>query len=327
MPLRQPADKVGALDSTINRLEELELLFYYMNNTVETMSNGPDVEVWRKAIPEEASHHEFLMDGLLALAALHFAGNYPAVRWRYVEYASRYQASALRKYTTALQTVTESNSHALFAYAIVTMILALAFATVHRSGTSSSSIDDMISFFRLLQGVGAVNHVSGAHLSNGPFSALWDLEPGEGESVELRPDAAIALSALVQRAESYAEQECPDRCQVYLSSIERLEHVFRRLETSQNLRHIMAWPSGVQSNLLEFLLDGDPMARLIFLHYGVLLLHAHDRWWAKGFGVRLVKDLAASLRMFSPDWASATEWAEARATSLAEKAVASKEQV
>jgi len=69
------------------------------------------------------------------------------------------------------------------------------------------------------------------------------------------------------------------------------------------------------------------MARLIFLHYGVLLLHAHDRWWAKGFGVRLVQDLAVSLRMLSSDWASATEWAEACATSLveAENAPASKE--
>ena len=204
------------------------------------MSNGPDVDVWRKAIPEEASHHEFLMDGLLALAALHSASNHLAARWRYVEFASRYQASALRKYTMALQTVTGSNSHALFAYAIVTMILALAFTTVHRDGTISTSIDDMIAFFRLLQGIGAVNHVSGAHLSKGPFSALWDLEPGEDESVELRIDVAIALGALVHRAENYTEQESTDRGQVYLSSIERLEHVFRRLETSQNLRHIVA---------------------------------------------------------------------------------------
>jgi hypothetical protein len=86
------------------------------------------------------------MDGLLTLAALHFASNHPAARWRYVEYASRYQASALRKYTVALQIVTESNSHALFAYATITMILAVAFAIVHKKGTSSTSTDDMISF-------------------------------------------------------------------------------------------------------------------------------------------------------------------------------------
>jgi hypothetical protein len=90
----------------------------------------------------------------------------------------------------------------------------------------------------------------------------------------------------------------------------------------------MAWLSGVQSNLLEYhLLDDDPVARLIFLHYGVLLLHAHDRWWAKGFGVRLVKDLATSLRMLSSDWAVPTEWAEACATSLVEKSSAPKQQL
>ncbi|KAF3041713.1 hypothetical protein E8E12_006707 [Didymella heteroderae] len=303
----------------------MELLFYYMNSTVETMSNGPDVDVWRKAIPEEASRHEFLMDGLLGLAALHFASNHPAARWKYVEYASRYQASALRKYAFALQSVTESNSHAVFAYAIITMILALAFATVHRDGTSSTSIDDMISFFRLLQGIGAVNHVSGANLSKGPFSALWDLEHGEDQNVELRSGVATALDALMQRAQRYANEESSGRSQVYLSSIERLEHVFRRLETSQNLRHIMAWPSGVKSDLLEYMLDGDPMARLIFLHYGVLLVHAHDRWWAKGFGMRLTEDLAASLCALSPDWASSTEWARTCAKSRAEQAGASKE--
>lgn len=156
-------------------MEEFQLLVYYMNHTVETMSNGSDVDVWRKAVPEQAAHHEFLMDGLLALSALHFAFNHLDVRWRYVEFASRYQASALRKYTKALQGVTESNGHALFAYAIITMIPALAFTTIHKDMTSNP-IDDSISFFRLLQGVGTVDRMSGVHLKEGPFQALWDLD-------------------------------------------------------------------------------------------------------------------------------------------------------
>lgn len=315
LPLRTAGGTDLAADSTITRMEEFQLLLYYMNHTVETMSNGSDVDVWRKAVPEQAVHHEFLMDGLLALSALHFASNHLDVRWRYVEFASRYQASALRKYTKALQGVTESNGHALFAYAIITMILALAFTTMHKD-TTSNPIDDLVSFFRLLQGVGTVNRVSGAHLKEGPFQALWDLEPAD-KKVELQPDIATALKKLEQRAKTFPEQDYPDRRQVYLSSIKRLDHVFRCLETSKNLRHIMAWPAQVESDLLAYLRDGDPMARLIFLHYGVLLLRAHDRWWARDFGSRLTKDLAASLCALGPEWALSTEWARACVASLA----------
>jgi hypothetical protein len=287
-----------------------------MNTTAETISNGSDVEVWRKAIPEEASRHEFLMDGLLAISSLNFASEHPEVRWRYIEFAGRYQESGLRKYTQALQQVTEDNSHSLFAYAIVTMILALAFTTMHEESTRPSSVDDMTSFFRLLQGVGAINLASRTCLKEGPFQAMWNLNPMEGEIVDLRPDAANALGQLQQRAEKLAALESPEKSRIYLTSIERLDHVFRHVETSQNLRHIMAWPAMVSKELLEYLRSGDPMAQLIFLHYGVLLLRAHDRWWGRGFGLRFIVELATSLSSIDTDWASATEWPKSCATSM-----------
>lgn len=70
--------------------------------------------------------------------------------------------------------------------------------------------------------------------------------------------------------------------------------------------------SGVEGNLLQYLVDGGPMARSNFFHYGLLLLYAHVLWRARGFGKCLVKDVAASLCALNPDWAASTEWAEAQ---------------
>lgn len=297
-------------------MEELRLVFFYMNYTIETVSNGDDVGVWRDAIPKEASHHLFLMDGLLALSALHFATTQIYAHTRYVGIASHYQGSALRKYTNALHSVTEDNGNALFAYAIITMILALAFTTIHEGTTCTTSTEDMITFSRLLHGIGTVNRVSRAHIRKGPFLALYDFERAEDARSELQPDVANALTELVQRAEKIAQQQYPSRRQVYLSSIEQLDRVFRRPRTSQDLRHIIAWPAVVESNLLQYLDDGDAMAQLIFLHYGVLLLRVHDRWWGRNLGLRLIEDLAASLCALGPDWDSSVKWARACAASV-----------
>lgn len=290
-------------------MEELQLLVHYMNATAKTLSIKSDLEVWTKVVPEEASQHDFLMDGLLALSALHFASSDPTGRWRHVEYASHYQASALRKYTLALQSVTERNSHAIFAHSIVTMILALAFTTTHTNAMTVTPVDELTSFFGLLRGVGFVNNVSRTHLREGPFQALWTSDfPQEGK-LQLWPDVANAMEELMRQTERVITAENSDRQQVYLSSIERLDCIFKRLRTSHILRDIIAWPALVDRELLDYLRDRDPIAHLIFLYYGVLLLRAHGRWWGRGFGSRLIEHIATSLCVMSGDFSMSVEWA------------------
>lgn len=55
MALRNLADEVVVVGRTKPRLEELRVLIYYLNSTVETMANGPDADVGGKH-PQKKRH-------------------------------------------------------------------------------------------------------------------------------------------------------------------------------------------------------------------------------------------------------------------------------
>jgi hypothetical protein len=48
LALRNLADEVVVVGRTKHRLEELGVLIYYLNSTVETTANGPDADVGGK---------------------------------------------------------------------------------------------------------------------------------------------------------------------------------------------------------------------------------------------------------------------------------------
>ena len=70
-------------------------------------------------------------------------------------------------------------------------------------------------------------------------------------------------------------------------------------------------------DFLAKLKDGEPMALLILLHWGVLLETLSELWWAKNAGKRLVEDVAVLLEKVAyssssgcgPKWADAVGWA------------------
>jgi hypothetical protein len=272
------------------------------------MSHGPDLDVWRNVVPEEAVRHNFLMDGLLALSALHLAFENQETRWRYTEIAIHYQNSGLRQYTDALKQITVDNSHALFAYAIITTILALALPGSCQETDVPSCIESLVSMFELLQGISIISQASGGSLRTGKFGLLFREVPLELERPVPAPNVVDAMVNLRKRAGSVAKYVEPGRLEVYLSGIDSLELVFGSVVASKYLGCIMAWPATINGKLLELFKRSDPMAQLIFLHYSVLLLYTHDRWWGRNFGLRIIKGLTASISAIDPEWASCTGW-------------------
>ncbi|KAF2182750.1 hypothetical protein K469DRAFT_636060 [Zopfia rhizophila CBS 207.26] len=310
LPSLYGQDPINKLGIAATRLQELQLMFHYITATCETMTHGPeDMEVWRTAIPLEAVKHEFLMDGLLALSSLHFAFQNPDLRWTYTEIAVQYQNSGLRRFNIALGGITEDNCHALFAFSLIITILAFALPTVSFDKPVLSHSESLVSIFELLHGVGLITRTTEESIKNGKFEALF--RHAHLDTMEVAPDdeVASAMLKLRERAGNIAKYVEPDRYQVYISSIESLEINFRCVAIHQYLGGVVAWPVTVSEKLLAFFKQGDPMAQLIFIHYGVLLLHIHHRWWGRDFGVRLIESLTASICAIDSEWACWTEWA------------------
>jgi hypothetical protein len=243
------------------------------------------------------------MDGILALSALHFAHENVDSRWEYTELAIHYQNSALRRYQSTLKSITDSNRGAMFAFSILLNILALAFPNVDPKPALSSYTASVITLMELLRGIGLVLRPDDS-IRHGKFEALF--RPFLREQPPPVPSDEItnALSALRNRADNIKDPDDEARHKAYLSGIESLEISFGFMRTSNHLSHVIAWPTMVAKELLQLYKQGDPMARLIFIHYGVLLLHTRDRWWGINTGACLVENLARDMCVKNPEWDS-----------------------
>jgi hypothetical protein len=103
---------------------------------------------------------------------------------------------------------------------------------------------------------------------------------------------------------------------VYATSVASLDDVFRQVEQDDDLDAIAIWPILLNEKVTELLEKRDPLMMLICIHYGVLCLHLHDRWWAHNFGCRLIWDLSEMLHALDASWLPLTSWARSKAASV-----------
>ncbi|KAH7413882.1 hypothetical protein DE146DRAFT_731459 [Phaeosphaeria sp. MPI-PUGE-AT-0046c] len=292
------------------RLRESRIMVHYMTTTCATLSHGEeDITIWKELVPEEATQHDFLMDGLLALASLHLAWQNPTSKWEYTAAAIQYQDSALRNYRTALEAITDDNRHALFASSIIITILALAFSVTCPDPPNASPYARIASVVELLQGIGFVNQAVGPSIHQGKYRGLFQPHFSREQS-RLSKDLACSLSDLRELACGTNGSLENDIHQAYISGIDSLHEAFSCMEGSTHLGPVLAWPTSVSRELLRLFKQGDPMAETIFMYYGVLLLHAQERWWAKDLGLRVVNDLANSVCVEGPQWAAVAQRAQ-----------------
>ncbi|KAH8700720.1 hypothetical protein BGW36DRAFT_374845 [Talaromyces proteolyticus] len=301
------------------RLRELELMHHYATSTCETMAqHETDLDVWKRSIPAEAFKHEFLMDGIMALASLHIALHRPSNRWTYTELAVQYQASGLREFKATLNGIKEENCHALFGFSLIITVLAFAFPECYGDQHLVTPRDSIISIFELLRGVRAIKTSSHGSLRGGQMKALFNyprpyMDPEDDEDVE-------ALLKLRQRTDQLGKDVHPEKHNIYLSAIDCLEKSFGEIVglPERGAGAIVAWPVMVPDDLMILFKEGDPLAMLILVHYGVLLLHVHNQWWGKNFGVRLIRHTSEALHQINPEWSSCCEWARNKAAVVSE---------
>ncbi|GKT44625.1 uncharacterized protein ColSpa_04806 [Colletotrichum spaethianum] len=298
--------------SKATRLKELHLMHHYGTATCETLGEIPQqIELWKTAIPKKAMRHEYLMDGLLSIAALHYAHLDPSMGWAYTEAAVQYQNSGLIGYRTALLHINDDNYEAIFIFSVILTVLGFAMPAAYTERQPVSPAETIFSIYELLKGIALTSQVYSEAIQSGMFSPLFQKVDRRHSNPCIMPSGQVeaAMARLRQRAGFMTKYVGTEAQEVYISSIDSLEASFRDVAASQTISIVMAWPVMVNDKLVSLFKQGDPMALLIWVHYGVLALMIHDRWWGKGFGVRLIEDLCSTLHGLDPEWASWTEWA------------------
>ena len=290
-------------------IKDLELMHHYSTLTCFTMTDqSASCSIWQTDIPKLALEHPFLMHGLLALAAMHIhqttipPNTGQAV---YSEVASVHQDLALAAYRSQLQSITEDNCHALFAFSSVLGALSYAFLQVSPELDDKDFIQSVTDIFELLVGSKVVVIEAQQWLRQGPLANFLVQPPIlDAASLSTVFDALdVSLNSLSQEVEqldprpmdyfgSYSVDTSPQfgLGQIYKSAILGVKKlIVGSGQHEGSISRVIGWPVVIDGQFIQRLRQGDIMALVILAHYGAIFCSIGHVWWARGLGSRIVQ--------------------------------------
>ncbi|KAH7348633.1 hypothetical protein BKA65DRAFT_263638 [Rhexocercosporidium sp. MPI-PUGE-AT-0058] len=310
------------------RTLELKLLHHFITNTYKTFFPRDEghVQCWQVHVPDMAFEHTFLLDSVLAISALHLAHLETGTKKSWLQTALRYQDLTLAGLNKALSSINLDNCEAIALCSILVLTLSIAIPGVCKDPNgeaSRSPIADLSSHRKLIQGMEIICAQSEVVLRNGVlkdfFQPIFDPEtviprpvnPGAEEVAfanghKLCPYVLESLSRLKIEASKTHTQYQED----FHQGCRLLEEIISPLST---LSHgpAISWPQKISPSIFMLLERNDPLACLLFLHYGVLLDIFSYWWYTRNAGRRLVKALLPYSSAVDYSWRRTVEWAKA----------------
>ena len=260
--------------------------------------------------------YPFVLDAVLAVAALHKAYVEPEHSKKYMSACLYYQNQCLYAYQKELANINEDNCHAIFAVSALVHILNIAISPGGPTLSPTPPIETLLLQFQLTRGIMVVLSTAWHTVSTAHYKGLFKI-PGYNTPTNAvnTPEVAYAMEEL-QRCVANTESTDTTVQNVYKTSVESLGNHFKHVEQGGDLNAIVAWPIHLDDKAEQLLADRDPLMMLICVHYGVLCLHVHDKWWAHNFGCRLIWELSDSLHALEASWLPLTSWARSKAASI-----------
>lgn len=236
-----------------------------------------------------------------------------------------HQHIALASFTPTLKNITEGNCNALFAFSCVIAAMSFAFFQSSDSVNAMTDTSGFLDVFDLLRGAATIVREGQHWIDQGSMGPLlrrenFSLNTESARKLELSEDVESALEALKQLnktllssgdrpvvQDGIQSNEQPDVHAIYEKSIEELRNTFKRITIHPHDQGLaLAWPIIASVSYLSLLRKQDPMALVIFAHYGVILHTMNKLWWLKGLGVRLMRAISEVLDL---SWHGSMRWA------------------
>lgn len=313
----------------------------FSTETYESLCNDPsDHYAWKIVVPQKALSYDFLLNGVLAVAALHRAtttvdkDDVPTAALGYIDTALRYYNKAFAPFQQALNNLTPLNCEAVFAHSIIITVISIALpqklqlTTIERNDTDKataptttpgSMVENIFVIFELLQGVKRILSIAQPWLKAKLFTRRHDFlnDCTDPEKELLDTDQSIpgtrsAFTKLTTLNETLASFD-PDQHRINKETISLLRRCFSRYATSGEPSAVLTWISAVGKDFVECLRCRKPFPLLILMHWGVLLGQLDGRmWWARDSGKALVTELLNVLPPGTFRWDGAQLWPKER---------------
>ncbi|KAF5013395.1 hypothetical protein FDECE_583 [Fusarium decemcellulare] len=285
---------------------DLRLMHQYNTSTCFTMANDESLNtVWQVQVPKLAFNHDFLLSGTLALAALHRSSlaTTNSAESRFLVAAARHHGQrAIQSYIPALQSATDQNCHAIFAFSII--LASYHLATIrydHQDESPSDLLDRLISVSRLLKGSITIAYRYRDQLHSGPLSAMMGMGVPSTDLYALPDGLGQSLSKI--QFEALHTTDLPSaRLDICLPALNSLPRLFRPVP---DLAEIIAWLAFDSEEFTGLIVSRDPFALVLLAHYAAALDMKLQVWHLKGLGTKL---LDAIMKVIDPQYAKYLEW-------------------
>ncbi|KAK2061273.1 fungal Zn binuclear cluster domain-containing protein [Colletotrichum caudatum] len=291
----------------------LRLMHHYSTNTRYILpKDACTEELWKTTIPEMACSHKFLMHGLLALAALHYADLHPQERKKWDIISVHHQNLALRFFALRLTDLDKDNCEAYFLLATLIFVVSLCSVAHSDSLGRTVSLDDVAQSFMLLHGVKGIldfQPIEAWRERGGPLEALLRapvLPPGRSWSsspFQRRLDAVTTLAREVPA--SFAALINPQSvCVLALESLRRTHLVCKSGTGGANA--VWGWSTTLPPLFVEMIGNRHPTALVILAHYAAMAWPFEKaNWVSDGWSAAVMGLVDGAL---DDDWRPWIEW-------------------
>ncbi|CAD6449347.1 62c7105a-8c59-4cc4-aeef-24b8e3c826eb [Sclerotinia trifoliorum] len=251
-------------------LENIDLIIHWFTKTVHTVnptSNPAALKTAQTLILSEAMQHHFLLHGLLALSALHYAESH-ANPQKYIEIATAHHTQGLNLYHSALSNMSKQNDTACIAFSSITAMFAFGVSRPNSMKlVSTELIDDFAQVFDLCRGWRTIMNVR--RPLKFPLAEVTD--------VTLSTDAEAAFDRL------YASNQ-GQMTTIYEQAISSLKAAFKKMEGENDNPHLaLEWGNVVSEEFVNLIKARDRFALVIVGFYCVIFNKVPQVWWINGW--------------------------------------------
>jgi len=270
-------------------------------------STEEDFETWVVSIRRHAVSHDFLYEGMLALASVHLGALQPASRGHHTAVALKHQITALGLFRQTLEDINHENCEAALAYSGLLIISEFALPLIQSKPGASSvgGMQELQGIINLFRGAKALYRLGWMHMLDKNLSCdLRSKVIATQFDEAVTTEAEMSLNFLATLEIVPLEDEALKA--IYTDTLFKLKKNLRRVAAHPGVVSlVLKWPTNVLQDYVSMLGRYDPIA-LILLAYWAVGLHSIDHlWWARGWGKSIV-DVAG--QHIGAEWQHYIQW-------------------
>lgn len=273
----------------------LELLHHFTISTAPTLSHDSQIrELWRVVVPQMSFATDYVLDGILALAALHVARYNKSRRASLLPYAIERHSQSLSRAFPLVPSITPQNSAPLFIFGMLTLYFNLARPIEDDPEQVGNSV--IPEWLYLLHGIDTVTMAEGSAVRESPVSLIFRTTWGSLEYwLTHTPEKYESLEDLQERIQEETVDDLEKRT-ILCDSISALSRSYsflygQKFPDPDQLRGFWQWLFEIKEPYLNLVKSGDNAALCVLAFYAVLLKDLEKYWWMEGRAVNLLRSI------------------------------------